>query len=113
MKKKQKQAAKEAKARAAEKAAEDSCRRDRERLWDLVPQLYRPVGDHEDLRTVEGTEDSSERRTGVATKHPQREFAPAVLKMQAVAQREAAALACEENAVVLAVEMSLVDEEHA
>ena len=100
-------AAKQAKVREANQAAEAVALRDRQRLWDAAPQLYRFASDSEELSWVESTYEG--KRPATVTTQPRRDIPPAALKMQAVAQVEAAARACEENAVALAVEISLVE----
>ena len=106
------EAAEQAKARAAENAAESVARRDREKIWDAAPQLFRPAGEGEELSeelcAVEGIREGGTRHATAATQ-PNRELPPAAWQMRAVAQGEAAVRAFEENAVALAVEMSLAE----
>ena len=106
------QAAEQAKARAAENAAEAVARRNREKIWDAAPQLFRPAGESEELREElcagKGIREGGTRHATAATPSKP-EIPPAASQMQAVAQGKAAARAYEENAVALAVEISLAE----
>ena len=106
-KRQRQKAARQAKKRAANQAAEAAAVRDRQRLWDAAPQLYRFASDIEELGLVESTHEG--KRPATVATQPRREVWPAALKMQAAAQVEAADRAYEENAVALAVEISLVE----
>ena len=71
--------------------AEAADRRDRQRLWDAVPQLFRPA---KEVRSASdaGVERDELTKSPRPTKAPSnstgREIAPAVRAMQAVAQSE-------------------------
>ena len=85
-------------------AAEASDRRDRQRLWDAAPQLFRPAGEvNWDASIMPAMSSSSSTR---------QEIPPAVRAMKAAVEAEVSARQVEENAVALALEMSIADMDH-